>query len=160
VKELFFLADTAATDALGSRLAQTMPPRAVVFLHGDLGAGKSSLARAMLRCLGVAGAIRSPTFTLVERYQLANGEAAHLDLYRIAQADELEFIGVQEISAEARLLLVEWPERAASALPPADLEVRLAVAGCGRSVGLRANSPAGLSWLNDLSETAPDSGSA
>ena len=155
-----FLADPAATEALGVRLAATMPPRAVVFLGGDLGAGKSSLARAMLRSLGVLGSIRSPTYTLVERYPLEVGEAAHLDLYRIAEAAELEFLGLQEISAEARLLLVEWPERAAAALPPADLELHLAVMDCGRTVELRGSGASGLGWLNKLSEIAPDSASS
>lgn len=155
-----FLADPAATEALGARLAATMPAKAVVFLAGELGAGKSSLARAMLRSLGVSGAIRSPTYTLVERYRLDNGEAAHMDLYRIAEAEELEFLGLQEISAEARLLLVEWPERAASALPPADLELGLAVADAGRSVEIRGNSQAGHAWLNKLSEIAAGSPSS
>lgn len=155
-----FLADPAATEALGARLAATMPAKAVVFLAGELGAGKSSLARAMLRSLGVAGTIRSPTYTLVERYRLGDGEAAHMDLYRIAEAEELEFLGLQEISAEARLLLVEWPERAAAALPSADLELGLAVADGGRSVEIRGNSQAGLSWLNKLSEIAAGSPSS
>lgn len=141
-------------------MAATMPEKAVVFLGGDLGAGKSSLARSMLRSLGVAGSIRSPTYTLVERYPLRDGEAAHMDLYRIAQAEELEFLDLQEISAEARLLLVEWPERAATALPPADLDLRLAVAGAGRSIELRGNSAAGIAWLNKLSEIAADSRSS
>lgn len=149
-----FLADPAATAALGAGLAATMPHKAVVFLAGDLGAGKSSLARSMLRSLGVAGAIRSPTYTLVERYCLGDGEAAHMDLYRIAHAEELEFLGLQEISSEARLLLVEWPERAGGALPVADLELHLAVAGDGRTIELRENTVAGLAWLNKLSQIA------
>lgn len=141
------LPDAPATDALGRALAATQPAAmAVVHLQGDLGAGKSSLARAWLRALGVAGAIRSPTYTLVERYALRDGdEALHLDLYRIGDAGELEFLGLDD--SDARLWLVEWPERAAAALPQADLRVALAVAGGGRQARLSADTPAGAQWL-------------
>src|SRR6476661_6554433 len=102
----YFLADAAATDALGQQFARTQPGQAIVHLHGDLGAGKSTLARAWLRALGVGGAIRSPTYTLVEHYPLAGGgKALHLDLYRIAAAGELEFLALDD--AGATLWLVE-----------------------------------------------------
>ena len=97
-----FLSDTDATEALGQALARTRPAVAVVHLRGDLGAGKSTLARALLRALGVAGAIRSPTYTLVERYPVEGGEAWHLDLYRIGDAGELEFLGLDEGAAVLR----------------------------------------------------------
>lgn len=143
-----FLPDPAATDALAATLAAGQPRPAVVFLDGDLGAGKSSLARAWLRALGVTGAIKSPTYTLVERYPLpGGGEAAHLDLYRLAGAGELEFLGLDELAAEARLWLVEWPARGAGGLPAPDLWVRLAPEGAGRRVRLEAASPAGEAWL-------------
>ena len=144
------LADPAATDRLAAAMAQALPERAVVFLRGDLGAGKSSLARGMLRALGVSGAIKSPTYTLIERYALDRGDAAHLDLYRIAQAAELEFLGLQDLAPELRLWLVEWPERGRSALPKPDLEVDLRVEGEGRSVRLEAASPVGEAWLERL----------
>jgi tRNA threonylcarbamoyladenosine biosynthesis protein TsaE len=119
----------------------------VVHLHGDLGAGKSTLARAWLRRLGVAGAIRSPTYTLVERYPLAGGgEAVHLDLYRIGDAGELEFLGLDD--CDPRLWLVEWPERGAAALPAADLAITLAVEGDGRRCRLAAGSAVGAEWLD------------
>ena len=141
------LADPAATDALGRLLAGCQPPGAVVFLDGPLGAGKSSLARAWLRALGVTGAIKSPTYTLVERYPLpAGGEAAHLDLYRLAEAGELDFLALDEL-ADARLWLVEWPERGALGLPPPDLRIRLAMAGAGRRARLQATSARGEAWL-------------
>ncbi|HEU0152617.1 MAG TPA: tRNA (adenosine(37)-N6)-threonylcarbamoyltransferase complex ATPase subunit type 1 TsaE [Arenimonas sp.] len=142
-----FLADAGATEALGAALAQSRPPRAVVYLEGDLGAGKSTLARALLRALGVTGAIRSPTYTLVERYPVPGGEAAHLDLYRLAAASELDFLGLDELSAEASLWLVEWPERGQGGLPAPDLRLRLAVEGAGRRASLVAASPAGEAWL-------------
>lgn len=140
-----FLPDPAATDALGQTLAHTRPASAVVHLHGDLGAGKSSMARALLRALGVQGSIRSPTYTLVERYPLSDGEAWHLDLYRIGDPGELEFLGLD--AAEARLWLVEWPERGAGALPPADLRVHLAIEGEGRRCRLEPLTARGVDWV-------------
>lgn len=140
-----FLPDTDATEALGQALARTRPAVAVVHLRGDLGAGKSTLARALLRALGVAGAIRSPTYTLVERYAVEGGEAWHLDLYRIGDAGELEFLGLDE--GAAVLWLVEWPERGGAALLPADLQVDLSVEGNGRAARLVAASPQGQQWL-------------
>jgi tRNA threonylcarbamoyladenosine biosynthesis protein TsaE len=144
-----FLADAEATAALAATLAATAPTPAVVHLQGDLGAGKSTLARAWLRALGVEGAIRSPTYTLVERYPLTRGgEALHLDLYRIGDGAELEFLGLDD--AEAALWLVEWPERGGNALPPSDLRIRLAIEGAGRRAILVPHSPAGRDWLAQL----------
>ncbi|WP_155953175.1 tRNA (adenosine(37)-N6)-threonylcarbamoyltransferase complex ATPase subunit type 1 TsaE [Pseudoxanthomonas suwonensis] len=145
------LPDSESTEALGRALAATRPPRAVVHLHGDLGAGKSTLARALLRALGVQGPIRSPTYTLVERYPVPGGEAWHLDLYRIGHAGELDFLGLD--GDEATLWLVEWPERGAGALPAADLRIELAQEGMGRRVGLQAGSETGREWLAALAET-------
>ena len=142
------LADAAATDAIGVALAQTRPTRAVVHLVGDLGAGKSTLARALLRALGVEGAIRSPTYTLVERYAVDGGEAWHLDLYRIGDPGEIEYLG---LDGDAVVLwLVEWPERGRGTLPPADLTVALELAGGGRDARLTAHSPGGDAWLTRL----------
>ncbi|MBJ6978185.1 tRNA (adenosine(37)-N6)-threonylcarbamoyltransferase complex ATPase subunit type 1 TsaE [Luteimonas sp. MC1782] len=140
------LVDAEATGALGAALASTQPAMAVVHLHGDLGAGKSTLARAWLRALGVTGPVRSPTYTLVERYPLAGGgEALHLDLYRIGDAGELEFLGLDD--ADARLWLVEWPDRGLGALPAPDLQVELEVSGTGRGCRLSFNGDAGGRWL-------------
>jgi tRNA threonylcarbamoyl adenosine modification protein YjeE len=151
------LPSPADTDALGAALARALPAQPVVaYLRGDLGAGKSSLARAMLRELGVEGAIRSPTYTLVERYALAGGDAAHLDLYRIAAPGELEFLGLDELR-EARLWLVEWPERGGSALPAADLDIGLSVLDGGRLAELRERSEKGRSWLAAFSKIAASS---
>lgn len=151
------LPDPDATTALGERLAATRPPSATVFLDGQLGAGKSHLARAMLRALGVAGAIKSPTYTLVERYALRDredpGEAAHLDLYRVAAAGELEFLGLDAIADEVTLWLVEWPDRGAGALPAPDLRVLIAVEGEGRAVRLEPGSAVGQGWLARLAES-------
>jgi len=141
------LADAAATEALAWRLADRQPrDGAMVHLHGDLGAGKSTLARAWLRRLGVTGTVRSPTYTLVERYPLAAGrEALHLDLYRIGDPGELEFLGLDE--AHEALWLVEWPQRGAGALPAPDLAIHLAMAGDGRAARIEACSVRGRDWL-------------
>ena len=147
------LPDPAATQSLGARLAASLGNPAVVYLRGDLGAGKSALARAMLLALGAPGPIKSPTYTLVERHRLAQGEAAHLDLYRIAQAAELEFLGLQEALPDLQLVLVEWPERGLGALPPADLSIDLAVDGEGRQVRMTAGSASGRTWLERLAAT-------
>lgn len=143
-----WLPEAVATEQLGQALARTRPSQALVQLRGDLGAGKSTLARALLRALGVQGAIRSPTYTLIERYPLDDGEAWHLDLYRIGHAEELDFLGLDE--GDVRLWLVEWPERGEGALPPADLRVELAVEGQGRRYALSALSEAGRGWLSRL----------
>lgn len=148
-----FLADADTTAMLAAALAATQPSPAVVFLHGELGAGKSTLARAWLRALGVEGAIRSPTYTLVEHYPLpAGGKGLHLDLYRIGDAGELEFLALDD--AEATLWLVEWAERGARALPAPDLELTLAISGTGRQAVLVAGTPAGRDWLERLGRDA------
>ena len=146
------LEDEVASLRLGQRLAATLPARAVVHLQGDLGAGKTTLARALLRALGVEGAIKSPTYTLIERYPVEGGEVAHLDLYRIADPEELSFLGLDELADSARLWLVEWPDRGAAFLPAADLCIGLAVAGEGRRAELRALSSRGADWLAALVE--------
>ena len=142
------LPDAAATDELGAALARTRPAQAVVHLVGDLGAGKSTLARSLLRALGVQGTIRSPTYTLVERYPVDGGEALHLDLYRIGDPGELDFLGLD--ASEACLWLVEWPERGAGSLPPVDLRIELAIEGDGRAAVLTPLSPGAHGWLTRL----------
>lgn len=139
------------TDLLGQALAATRPAQALLELQGDLGAGKSTTARALLRALGVTGAIRSPTYTLVERYPLADGsEAWHMDLYRIGGAAELDFLGLDE--GTASLWLVEWPERGAGALPATDLRLELEMDGTGRHASLIPLSDSGEAWVKRLYE--------
>ena len=144
-----FLPDAAATDALAAAFAASRPATAVIHLHGDLGAGNSSFARAFLRALGVAGTIRSPTYTLVERYPLADGrEALHLDLYRIGDPGELEFLGIEP--EHVALWLVEWPDRGGDALPPADLRIALQIEGEGRNFSAEALNAEAQAWLTRL----------
>ncbi|MDR2872229.1 MAG: tRNA (adenosine(37)-N6)-threonylcarbamoyltransferase complex ATPase subunit type 1 TsaE [Xanthomonadaceae bacterium] len=143
------LENDEATERLGQVLAVTRPNSAVVYLHGALGMGKSTLARAILRKLGVQGPIRSPSYTLLERYPLSEGEAWHLDLYRIADAGELDFLGLDEVAAD--LWLVEWPEHGEGFLPAADLRISLSQSGTGRAAVLCADSEAGAEWLTKVS---------
>jgi len=137
------LADADATEAMGAQLALALSGCAglVVFLHGDLGAGKTTLVRGWLRQLGATGAIRSPTYTLVEPYELAGRSLLHLDLYRLSAAAELEQLGVYDTPPESSVWLVEWPERGAGQLPQPDLSIFLQVAAAGREIRIEA-SPA------------------
>lgn len=140
------LKDAAATEkagaALGSVLAGGTPQAAeqVIFLHGDLGAGKTTLVRGLLQALGHAGRVPSPTYTLVEPYELGRLSLKHLDLYRIANPEELEFLGVRDL---AGTVLIEWPERGGHFLPSPDLECRLSVAVPGRVLEVEGKSEAG-----------------
>jgi tRNA threonylcarbamoyladenosine biosynthesis protein TsaE len=113
------------TEALGARLLGAAPaagtPCRVVTLYGDLGAGKSTFARGVLRALGVQGPIKSPSYTLVESYELPGIHVLHLDLYRLRDPDELENLGLADYHRPGHLWLIEWPERGAGRLPPADL---------------------------------------
>jgi len=148
-----YLADESATCALAERLAAHQPQTAaMVYLCGHLGAGKSTLARAWLRALGVTGPIRSPTYTLVEPYSIPGGEALHLDLYRLGSSEEWDALGLED--ADARLWLVEWPERAQGRLPRADMRIDLTLSGNGRAAVLTAHTSAGRRWLGRLQSPA------
>jgi len=133
-----FLADEAATAQLGAALAQVFAsvPGGVLYLEGDLGAGKTSLARAMLREFGAVGAVRSPTYTLVEPYDLVRGRVLHMDLYRLAAPEELMQLGLEDDPPSMTLWLVEWPQRGGALLPPPDLRVALAHRAGGRVAAL------------------------
>ena len=129
--EVRTLADEAATVAFGEWLSQVLVERydgtAVVFLEGQLGAGKTTLVRGVLRGLGHAGVVKSPTYTLLEPYNIAGQEIYHFDLYRVNDPQELEFVGFDEIVDGPGLKLFEWPEQAAAWLPRPDVRVRLSV---------------------------------
>ena len=150
------LADEAATRALGAALAHTGEGGGVVLLQGDLGAGKTTLARGFLRGLGYQGAVRSPTYTLLEPYPVASGTVYHLDLYRLADPEELDYLGLRDLDEPGATFLVEWPERGLGALPPADLEIHLDHAGEGRVARLVHHSRRGEVWLERLEVYQPD----
>jgi len=139
----FVVDDAAAMDALGIQLGRVLDTGAVVFLMGELGAGKTTLVRGVLRGLGVTGHVRSPTYTLMEGYEFQDRVFQHLDLYRIHAADELEFLGARELDDPNRWVFVEWPERGAGQLPTPDLELKLDFQDSGRRIGLKARSERG-----------------
>jgi tRNA threonylcarbamoyladenosine biosynthesis protein TsaE len=119
---------------LGAAFASRLRGDELVFLIGELGAGKTTFARGLLRGLGYTGHVKSPTYTLVEPYELTDGRVYHLDLYRIVDPQELDFIGLDELLGEHAVKLIEWPERAGSRLPRPDAVVRIAARGAGRVV--------------------------
>lgn len=137
-------------EALGAAIAREAPAAFTVFLSGQLAAGKTTLARGLVRALGHDGAVKSPTFTLVESYELADRRVHHFDLYRITDPEELEYIGLDEYFDGSALCLVEWPERGAGVLPVADLELRLSVVPAGRQVDAVARTTAGEKLLNEI----------
>lgn len=133
--ETLWLADDNATEALGGALAKRVAS-GVVWLQGDLGAGKTTLVRGWLRSLGHVGAVKSPTYTIVEPYRLNDQPIYHFDLYRLADAEELEMIGGRDYFDENALCLVEWPQRAGAALPKPTLVVTLTPSAGGREATL------------------------
>ena len=158
------LPDAAATEALGSRLAGLLTEACrdtplVVHLEGPLGAGKTTLVRGLLRGLGHAGRVRSPTFTLIEPYDLPACDVAHLDLYRLADPGELEYLGLADMFRPGTLVLVEWAEKGGDRLPKADVRLALDYEGEGRSARCEAGSNHGEPVLAGL-EPAPQAAGA
>jgi len=138
------LADEAATLALGRRFAMALDGGGmVIYLHGELGAGKTTFARALLGALEVGERIKSPTYSLIEGYEAQGRPAWHLDLYRIADPGELEWLGLDALSDPAALVLVEWPERGRGALPAPDLTLHLAYVDGGRQARLQVQTGRG-----------------
>ncbi len=143
------------TEALGAALARLLPDTdntLVVHLHGDLGAGKTTLVRGLLQQLGHPGAVRSPTYTLFEIYDVGGHTVLHADLYRLLDPEELENLGLRDFTGPGHLWLVEWPEKGGALLPAADLRLDLAVSGEGHVIELRGESGPGASWLAGLGE--------
>jgi tRNA threonylcarbamoyladenosine biosynthesis protein TsaE len=123
----------------------------VVFLRGELGAGKTTLARGVLRSLDYRGAVKSPTYTLVEPYEFDHCTLFHFDLYRLADPEELEYMGIRDYFGPSTIALVEWPERGAGFLPAPDLIVDISVCDSGRKLAFEACTPAGVECLGRIS---------
>ncbi|AGA90470.1 ATPase, YjeE family [Thioflavicoccus mobilis 8321] len=148
----------ARQEGLGHRLAPLLTGRLLIFLEGDLGAGKTTLVRGILRGLGHRGAVKSPTYTLIEPYELGGRLVYHLDLYRLGDPQELEYLGLRDLLDEDALVLVEWPERGAGILPGADVTVRILYAGyASRTLELAAGTDRGRTVLAAVSEAPRDS---
>ncbi|MBZ5486607.1 tRNA (adenosine(37)-N6)-threonylcarbamoyltransferase complex ATPase subunit type 1 TsaE [Halomonas aquamarina] len=136
--------------AFGEALGRALQGRGRVYLEGDLGAGKTTLTRGILRAYGHEGAVKSPTYTLVEPYELGQQRIYHLDLYRLADPEELEFIGGREVLSDEAVCIIEWPSRGEGWLPAPDLRLSLAVAEVGRRLTLSAESQQGEHILQAL----------
>lgn len=144
------LPDEAATLACAARVAQACTQGITLYLHGDLGAGKTTFVRGFLHALGVSGQVKSPTFTVVEPYELAHGAAYHFDLYRIVDPEELELLGVRDYFAPGAFVMIEWPERGGGVLPQADVDLHLDYVGSARHITLRAATDKGQEVLTAL----------
>ncbi len=134
----------------GAQLARALVPGVVVHLEGDLGMGKTTLSRGLIQSLGHKGAVKSPTYTLVEPYELGELTVYHFDLYRLGDPEELEFMGIRDYFTGDSLCLVEWPERGRGVLPPADLVINIERMGTGRQLHLQANTEQGTAVLQRL----------
>lgn len=147
------LADVPDTERLGAALAcgslWSKGAPLIMYLQGELGSGKTTLARGLLRELGISGTVRSPTYTLLECYESMGQRVLHVDLYRLGDAVDLEPLGLRDELVPGVLMLIEWPERAASLLPSPDLRITLTVALPGRIAHLAAESTTGRAWLEE-----------
>ncbi len=149
-----FLHDEAGTLALGASLALALAPGLTIYLHGDLGAGKTTLVRALLHAAGYVGHVKSPTYTLAEPYRVTGSgrtlEVVHFDLYRLASPEEFLEAGFREHFGASSVCLVEWPEKAQGVLPAPDIELSLGITEDGRDVELQALSDQGRACLERL----------
>ncbi len=146
------LPDVEATQALARKVAQASLAGLVIYLHGDLGAGKTTFTRALLDGLGYVGNAKSPTFTLVETYTLDNLLVNHFDLYRLTDPSELEFIGFRDYVTDQALTIIEWPTRGEGTIPAAGLEITLEIVGQHRTCLLKANTEQTATILQDLTK--------
>ena len=151
------LADEAATEKLGQSLAKACPSQCLIFLRGELGAGKTTLSRGFLRGLGYQGRVKSPTYTLVEPYEIHADETEvrqvyHFDLYRLADPEELAYMGAEDCFADNAVSLVEWPQQGAGMLPPADIDILLQYQDGGRQVEIQAATDRGRQIIKRLTD--------
>jgi tRNA threonylcarbamoyladenosine biosynthesis protein TsaE len=142
--------DETELGRIAARLVPTLAAGAVVHLSGPLGAGKTSFARALMHALGVHARIKSPTYSLIESYDAGELEILHIDLYRIAAAEEVAWLGLSDYAGAGRLWLIEWPERAPGVIPPPDLVVRLEHAGLRRDLSIEAATVLGKRGLEHM----------
>nr|WP_302056161.1 tRNA (adenosine(37)-N6)-threonylcarbamoyltransferase complex ATPase subunit type 1 TsaE [Pseudomonas sp. SBB6] len=145
-----FLADEQATVNVGHSIANVTQGHGVIFLEGDLGAGKTTLSRGIIRGLGHQGSVKSPTFTVVEPYEIGDIRAFHFDLYRLVDPEELEFLGIRDYFEDDALCLFEWPQKGAGILPKPDLTITISPQAGGRSLNLSPQGARGEAWCAAL----------
>ncbi len=148
-----FLQDQQATEVFGERLAACCKSGLLIFLHGNLGAGKTTLVRGFLHACGHAGRVKSPTYTLVEPYRIGQRNLFHLDLYRLSDAEELEWIGIRDLLGSETVCLVEWPEQGAGILPEPDLHIYLQTQDSGRLIRIESATARGAQVLQCQAES-------
>lgn len=146
------LQDEEAMERFGQRLAQLAQGLGILFLEGDLGAGKTTLSRGIIRGLGHVGPVKSPTFTLVEPYEIGTVRAFHFDLYRLVDPEELEYMGIRDYFDGDALCLIEWPQKGAGFLPKPDLTITISAAVVGRSLQILPQTERGEAWCAVLAQ--------
>jgi tRNA threonylcarbamoyladenosine biosynthesis protein TsaE len=140
----------AQQEEIGRRLAMNCQPPCIVYLMGDLGAGKTTLARGFLRGVGYRGRVKSPTYTLLEPYEIGPVSCYHFDLYRLSDAEELEYLGIKDLLTSNAYMLIEWPENGEGGLPPPDLVIKIHHAGVGRHIQFSGVSEKGREILQEI----------
>jgi tRNA threonylcarbamoyladenosine biosynthesis protein TsaE len=144
------LADEEATVALAGKLAQQCHQGLVIYLEGDLGAGKTTFSRGFIQKLGHIGKVKSPTYTLVEPYEIAGWRVFHFDLYRLSDPEELEYMGIRDYFDVDCICLIEWPDKGAGLLAPADLHITIKYKQTGRVLSMQAKSATGSDLIRQL----------
>jgi tRNA threonylcarbamoyladenosine biosynthesis protein TsaE len=145
-----YLADEQAMSDFGARIARVTRGHGLIFLEGNLGMGKTTLSRGIIRGLGHVGAVKSPTFTLVEPYEIGDIRAFHFDLYRLVDPEELEFLGIRDYFEDDALCLIEWPDKGAGFLPKPDLTITISPQDSGRSLKILSQGSRGDAWCAAL----------
>ena len=145
-----YLADEQAMSDFGARIARVTQGHGLIFLEGNLGMGKTTLSRGIIRGLGHVGAVKSPTFTLVEPYEIGDVRAFHFDLYRLVDPEELEFLGIRDYFEDDAMCLIEWPDKGAGFLPKPDLTITISPQDSGRSLNILSQGSRGEAWCAAL----------